>query len=249
MYPDNRMLSVLDISQICDVARSTASYWITNKGLSAQRSGNKFLVCIKDLIFFLETIGRPVPQTLLENNGGVSSYPFKTFRNCWEYWQNDRHGENCVSCSVCNYQVSECFTLKTNKKKCSVNCSVCRYYYEHYTQYTAFIHQLPMPAAVLKDMYIWSGNSAWSELCGIDMERLIGIGIEEIVHPESIKTIINFNKKIKQEENREFFKSRIFFEGSNGKKVEVVLGMACLNQPRGAYFAVSESGLAYESGI
>ena len=91
MYPETQMLSVLNISEICDVARSTASYWITQKGLPAQRSGNKFWVSIEDLILFLESIGRPVPQILVEGLGGVYSHPFKSHQTCWNYWQKGSH--------------------------------------------------------------------------------------------------------------------------------------------------------------
>ena len=238
MYPETQMLSVLNISEICAVARSTASYWITQKGLTAQRSGNKFLVSIEDLILFLESIGRPVPQTLVEGLGGVYSHPFKSYQNCWNYWQKWPHGENCENCEVLKYQISECFTLKNQREKCSVSCSSCQYYYEHYTQYTSFIHQMTMPAAVLKNMYIWSGNQAWAELCGSDIEGLIGMGIEEIIHPESIKIVINFNKKIQMGDNTGFLRSDVFFENRDGKKIKVNMAMASLKQPDGAYFAV-----------
>jgi PAS domain S-box-containing protein len=240
MFPDTQMLSVLNISEICEVARSTASYWITSKGLPAKRSGNKFLVSTKDLIIFLESIGRPIPQALVEGLGGVFSHPFKPYLNCWEYWQKDKHGENCFSCEVQRYQINECFTLKGNRAKCPGECSGCHYFFEHYTRNISFIHQMPMPAAVIKDMYIWSGNNAWAELCGTDIDKLIGLGIEEIIHPESIKVIINFSKKLKSGENRGFLKSEVCFENRNGKKITVNLAMTSLKEPKGAYFAIAD---------
>jgi hypothetical protein len=239
MYPETQMLSVMNISKICDVARSTASYWITQKGLPAQRYGNKFLVSVEDLILFLESAGRPVPQVLVEGLGGVFAHPFKSRQNCWDYWEKEQHG-GCEGCEVFKYQISECFTLRTNRRKCSVSCSTCQFYYEYYTQYTSFIHQMSLPAAVLKDMYIWSGNQAWGDLCGVDIDSLIGMGIEEIIHPESIKIIINFNRKIKQSDNAGFLKSPVFFEDPDGKKINVDLAMVSLKQPEGAYFAVAD---------
>ena len=98
-----------------------------------------------------------------------------------------------------------------------------------------------MPAAVLKDMYIWSGNRAWADLCGVDIDDLIGMGIEEIIHPESIKIIINFNKKIQHGDNAGFLKSDVFFENQNGEKIKVNLAMASLKQPDGAYFAIVDN--------
>ena len=244
MYQETQMLSVLNISELCDVARSTASYWITRKGLPARRSGNKFWVSIEDLILFLESSGRPVPQTLVEGIGGVHSHPFKSYQTCWNYWQKGRHSENCDNCEVFRFRISECFTLRDNRRKCSVCCSSCQYYFEHYTQYTSFIHQMSMPAAVLKDMYIWSGNRAWADLCGIDIDSQIGMGIEEIIHPESIKIIINFNKKIHRGDNNGFLRSDVYFENQGGEKILVNLAMSSLKQPEGAYFAVVDNILS-----
>jgi PAS domain S-box-containing protein len=240
MFSDTQMLSVLNISEICDVARSTASYWITSKGLPARRSGNKFMVSTQDLILFLESIGRPIPNALMDGLGGVLSHPFKSYLNCWEYWQKDKHGENCRSCEVQRYQINECFTLKGSKARCPGDCSGCQYFFEHYTRNISFIHQMPMPAAVIKDMYIWSGNNAWAELCGTDIDQLIGLGIEEIIHPESIKIIINFSKKLKSGDNNSFLKSEVCIENRHGKKIAVNLAMSSLKEPKGAYFAIAD---------
>lgn len=240
MYPETQLLSILNISAICDVARSTVSYWITHKGLSAQRSGNKFMVAVGDLVIFLESIGRTVPEGLVDSTGGVFSHPFKPFLNCWEYWKKDSHNENCEDCLVFKCHISECFTVKNTRNGCVTECSKCQYYYEHYSRYTSFIHQMSMPAAVFRDMYIWVGNKAWAELCGVDIDSLIGLGIEEIVHPESIRTIINFNKRIKQEENAEFLKSAIYFENRQGKKISAWLTITPLKKPESACFAIAE---------
>ncbi len=240
MYPETQTLSVLSISEICDVARSTVSYWITQKGLSAHRSGNKFMVTVEDLVIFLESIGRSVPDGLVDSIGGVFSHPFKPFLSCWEYWKKDIHSENCKNCLVFKFHITECFTVKNNRSECSADCSKCQYYYEHYTPYTAFIHQMSMPAAVFRDMYIWAGNRAWAELCGVDVDSLIGMGVEEVVHPESIRNIININKKIKQEENAEFLKSAIYFENQQREKISAKLIITPLTKPEGACFAIAE---------
>lgn len=240
MYPETHLLSILNISEICDVARSTVSYWIARKGLSAHRSGNKFMVAVDDLVVFLESTGRSVPEGLVGCDGGVFPHTFRPFVNCWEYWKKDSHGENCENCLVFKYHIAECFTVKNSRNECPTECPKCQYYYEHYARYTAFIHQMSMPAAVFKDMYIWTGNRAWAELCGVEADSLIGLGIEEIVHPESIRNIINFNKRIKQEENAEFIKSTIYFEDQQGKKISARLTITPLTKPEGACFAIAE---------
>ena len=108
-------------------------------------------------------------------------------------------------------------------------------------QYTSFIHQIPMPSAILKDLYIWSGNKPWADICEVEINQLIGIGIEEVIHPESIRTIINYNKRIQQGYNTEIFKSAIYFETANGKKIRANLSITPLKQPIGACLAVGEN--------
>lgn len=233
-------LSVLDVSAMCNVARSTVSYWITQKGLSAGRSGNKFMVAIEDLIIFLESMGRPVPENIVKLLGGVFSYPFKSYRNCWDYWQKDPHGEKCENCVAFKCQINECFTVRNNRTECSTDCSKCQYFYEHYVQYTSFIQQMPMPVAVFKDMYVWSGNKAWADLCGTDIDWLIGVGIEEIIHPDSIRDFINYNKQIRQQDNSGLFKSTIFLENQKKQKINARLVIAPLKKPEGACFVIAE---------
>ena len=237
-----QMLSVINIADVCGVARSTASYWITEKGLPAQRNGNKFMVRIDDLVLFLESLGRPIPQILVENMGGVFIHPFKQYQNCWDYWCKDPHRQRCKKCDVYNYKINECFTYKKyGSSRCASECSQCQYFYEHYMQYTSFIHQIPMPSAILKDLYIWSGNKPWADICEVEINQLIGIGIEEVIHPESIRTIINYNKRIQQGYNTEIFKSAIYFETANGKKIRANLSITPLKQPIGACLAVGEN--------
>jgi hypothetical protein len=43
-----------------------------------------------------------------------------------------------------------------------------------------FVNQIDTPAAVIKDLYFWCGNSKWAQLCEVQKKDLIGLGIEEI---------------------------------------------------------------------
>ncbi|MCP4576229.1 MAG: helix-turn-helix domain-containing protein [Deltaproteobacteria bacterium] len=78
-------LSVMEIAEICGVARSTVSYWISKKSLRAHRSGKKHLVSVDDLVPFLTSERESVPQALLEQVGVVYPQPFSVFKRCWEY--------------------------------------------------------------------------------------------------------------------------------------------------------------------
>lgn len=244
MHQQSQMLSVNHIAEICGVARSTASYWITGKALPARRSGKRYMVAMEDLVIFLESIGRPVPQILLDNMGGGFSHPFRPFQNCWDYWSNDPHGKECGDCGVYQHQIDACFTVTHNQnQRCSIACSKCSYFYDHYVPYTAFIHQMAIPAAIYKDLYIWSGNKAWADLCGLQREELIGIGVEEFIHPESIKIIINYNKQIQQGDISEVLKSPVSFERKNGRKIRVYLSISPLKRPSGTWLATAENNL------
>ena len=144
------------------------------------------MVSVDDLVLFLKTEGHPIPKILLENVGAIYSHPFRPFKRCWEYWVEDFHGERCMKCSVFNNQINECFTASKNPNhRCHINCQNCEYFTQFYGQLVAFVHQLEKPAAIFKNLYIWSGNEAWAELCGMGVEETVGSGIEDFNHSDS----------------------------------------------------------------
>ena len=59
-----RPMSVLEVSELCGVARSTVSYWIAKVGLPAYRKGKKFLIEAEELVKFLRLRGYRVPERL-----------------------------------------------------------------------------------------------------------------------------------------------------------------------------------------
>ena len=73
-------LSVMEIADICGVARSTVSYWISKKSLPARRSGKKDLVSVDDLVLFLRSERQTVPHVLFEQVGGAYPQPFRSFK-------------------------------------------------------------------------------------------------------------------------------------------------------------------------
>lgn len=231
-------ISVMDIVEICGVARSTVSYWIAKKSLPAHRSGNKYMVSIDELVLFLKSEGHPVPQFLLEQVGGVYPQPFRPIRRCWEYWVNHSHGKRCEHCSVFTYQISECFTVKDNK--CGIHCHECHYFGEYYGPRLAFIHQIDKPAAIYKDLYLWSGNKAWAGLCGLCVGDLIGVGIEEFIHSESLKTVISYNKRRVQGDPTVPDRYLAALSPRSGEKIEVYLTISPLANPSNTWLAVAE---------
>ena len=72
-------------------------------------------------------------------------------------------------------------------------CHECQYFGEYYGPRVVFIYHIDKPAAVYKGLYLWSGNQAWADLCDIEVNKLIGFGIEEFVHPDSLRMAIGYN--------------------------------------------------------
>ncbi len=237
----NQNLTVLDIAEICGVARSTVSYWIAKKSLPAHRSGKKHLISVKDLVLFLKSEIQSVPQALLEQVGGIYSLPLRSFKKCWEYWANNPHGEKCQDCGVFNLQVEECFTARNNRgQQCQNDCHECKYFGEYYWPCVAFIHQIEKPAAIFKDLYLWSGNKRFSELCGIDADKLIGAGVEEIVHPDSLQMVISYNKRRHQGDPTVPNRYTVFLNNGSGANIEVLLTINSLKNPKGTWLAMVE---------
>jgi hypothetical protein len=234
-------LSVIDIAEICGVARSTVSYWIAKKSLLSHRSGKKDLVSIADLVLFLKSEGRPVPQVLLEQIGGVYAQPFRPLKRCWEFWANDPHRTRCQDCYVVTRQIHECFTAKHNQNnQCPTDCHECKYFGEYYGSRVAFIHQIGKPVAVCKDLYLWSGNKAWADLCGVDVGQLIGAGIEEFVHYDSLKMFISYTRRRNQGDTTVPERYKVFFTNRTGGKIEVYLSISPLRNPSDTWLAVAD---------
>jgi hypothetical protein len=236
-----QMLSVMEIAGICDVARSTVSYWIAEKSLPAERSGKKHLVSVKDLIPFLESLGHPIPTSLQENPDGIYQRALRPFKPCWEYWAKEPHRDGCDKCPVFTRPSTACFTARHNPGQgCRMDCFECQYFFEYYAPAMSFIHQIKNPAAIYKDLYIWSGNRAWADLCGVNTKTLIGAGAEEFIHSVSLKKIINYDKKIRMGDNFEVFRFDLFFISKNSKKIKTDLSISPLKNPDGTWLAVVE---------
>jgi len=189
-----KTLSVSQVATICKVGRTTVGYWVRSKKLFAFRSGRNFSIPKDDLLHFLESSGQQIPLEL--GNGGRRGPTFKSFRNCWTYWQGEGEGHRCDHCAVSRHQVPDCFCVRANGLNgCPISCQECRYFHEMFAQRIQFIHQLDFPAAVLKDLNLWGGNAGWAELCDLPMDGLIGLGVEAFIHPLSLATVISVLKK------------------------------------------------------
>jgi len=121
-----KSLSVSEAAACCRVGRTTVGYWIRTKKLHATRVGRNYTIPVEDLLFFLKSSGQKIPPELLEGN---SSGPiFKSYQNCWQYWDGTDHGLRCHRCIALKNNLQACFTVKDSGLLGCSNCSDCQYY-------------------------------------------------------------------------------------------------------------------------
>lgn len=234
-------LTVMDVAAICGVARSTVSYWISKKDLKAQRFGNKYMVSIDDLVIFLRSEGRPIHHDLLQRMGDTHAQTFPSFLRCWEYWKDDSRSRRCQECNVFRRQISECFTAAGSRNMNGPSdCHKCRYFVEFYEPEMAFIHQIDKPASISKGLYLWSGNKQWAELCGVDTARLVGMGVEEFIHPDSLKICISYNKRRSQGDETVPDRFLVGLSQRNRDRRQAYLAISPLKRPANTWLAVAE---------
>ena len=130
--------------------------------------------------------------------------------------------------------------MRNPNRQCPISCHECQYFSEYYGLPVAFIYQIGKPAAVYKDLSIWTGNMAWAHLCAVGVEDLIGMGIEEFVHSDSLKTFISYNKGRVQGNPTVPEKYRGIFRNRNGGKIDVYLTVTPLLRPAGTCLAIAE---------
>jgi PAS domain S-box-containing protein len=104
----------------------------------------------------------------------------------------------------------------------------------------AFIHQIDKPVAVHKGLYLWSGNQSWADLLGVDVHELIGAGIEEFIHPDSLRMFISHDKRRHHGDPSVPDRYQAFLSDKNGRKIGVCLSVSPLIRPSGTWLVVAE---------
>lgn len=190
-----KTLTVSRAAQMCGVGRTTVGYWIRSGKLSARRHRRNYSIVVDDLLYFLKNSGHPIPESLVRQGGQGPIYG--RYRRCWEYRKEHGEGDSCENCIVAEQKITDCFTLSSNQipghRK---TCHKCNYYRDLVAVRIEFIHQLELPAVVFKNFSIWGGNRLFSQLCDLGPEKLIGLGIERLVHPDSLAEVIASLKQL-----------------------------------------------------
>jgi excisionase family DNA binding protein len=246
-------VSVTQAAVICGVGRTTVGYWIRAKKLHASREGKKYMIPVQDLLFFLKTSGQKIPEQLEKEN--LKGPAVRSFQNCWRYFQDNSHGQNCQRCIAFKNKLQVCFSARHNGTLgCLGHCETCSYYQETYYPRLHFIHQFDIPAAVIKDLYFWAGNREMTRLCGIYKKGLIGMGVEQVVHPRSLECVISSARKKVLGDPGTPSEGDIYIKNNQLEQQKVKLSVFLLKEPRGAFLVFAEpesapariaSGLSY----
>jgi len=237
MADSQKTLSVSKAATLCGVGRTTVGYWIRSKKIHATRPGRNYTIAVEDLLYFLKTSGQDIPAELLEKNqrGPI----FKSFQTCWQYWNGCEHGLKCQGCIAFKNQLQACFTVKDSGLLGCSDCNTCRYYVETFLNRIQFVHQIEHPAAVFKDLYLWGGNSSCAEICGVPQKELVGMGIEKIVHTDSLPKVIQAIRKLTlgEPEVKEDCVISIKNDRNSPKKIRVSLYL--LREPVNAFLVLA----------
>jgi excisionase family DNA binding protein len=233
-----RFLSVSQAAALCHVGRTTVGYWVRSRKLYAKRSGRSFAIPVEDLLHFLKSTGQPIPAELRNGNGRAPV--FKSFQNCWHYFQDKGGGHRCEGCAVFRRQADDCFSIRgSGAAGCPEGCRSCRYYLEMFVARFGFIHQIELPAAVYKGLNLWGGNREWAALCGIAEDGLIGLGIERIVHHSSLAVVISALKRIELGKSDGAVAETVYFTTPQQESRPVHLWTAPLREPEGSFLMLA----------
>ena len=238
MSRTQKSLSVSMAAAFCGVGRTTVGYWIRSKKLHAQRVGRNYTIPVEDLLFFLKNRGQKIPPELIHECSNKSI--FKSFQNCWQHWDDGEHARKCHDCIAFKNQLQACFTVKdTGLLGCS-ECDSCRYYLETFFARIQFVHQIDIPAAVFQNLYLWGGNSQCAEICGVEPKDLVGMGIEKIVHSDSLAKVIEALRKMAIGDPGLAESCSLSIKNGHGGQRQIRVSVYPLREPSGTFLVLGD---------
>jgi excisionase family DNA binding protein len=239
MLKYDKSLSVTQAAALCGVGRTTVGYWIRSNKLPASRKGKKYEIPVQDLLYFLKAGGHSIPAQLEKAN--FNGPVFRTFQPCWQYYQGSSHGTNCYRCIAFQKKLQVCFSARNSGKLvCMEHCEACRYYQETYYPRLQIIHQFDIPAAVVKDLYFWAGNLEMADLCEVEENDLVGMGIEKIIHPDSLEQVISEAKRKALGDPEAPTECSIYIKNNQLNKIKARLSVFLLKEPPSAFLILAQ---------
>lgn len=121
---------------------------------------------------------------------------------------------------------------------CVDTCIKCEYYRKYYLPRMRFMHQINLPAAIYKGLYVWGANYSFESLCGLEIGAFIGAGIESIVHQDSMEMVISFAKRRSLGDRSLPSYYDAYVKTKNDGKIAVQLSVSSLNEPQGTFLAI-----------
>ncbi len=202
--------------------------------------GRNYTIPVEELIFFLKTSGQPIPESI--GGKGLRGPYFRSMQKCWQLLKKSEHAKDCQECTVFNNELEVCFTGKeTSTFGCKNGCHECEYYLEVYHSRIQFIHQIAFPAAVYKDMFFWGSNEMWAELCGVKINEMVGMGIEQFYHPDSLGMVISNNNKRSLKDPSSPRTDVVYIRTASAEKQKLSITHYALNEPVKAWLLLAES--------
>ena len=232
MQQNNNYYSVSECASLCGVGRGTVHYWIKTQKLHADRSGKSYKVHAQEILLFIKNSNRPLPKELSEL---ISPAPlFGATRMCWDYKHSDAEGSSrCRDCVVYKRKIDICFAARNSSRiKCGESCNSCKFYQQFFFPRIHFIHQIDMPALITRDLYILSGNWLFAEKCGLNTDEIPGMGIEQIVHRDSLRRIMGIIRKKNIGDKNIPKQYTIYIKALNSIKTHVDISVYPLKDPK-----------------
>lgn len=91
---------------------------------------------------------------------------------------------------------------------------------------------------VLKNFSIWAGNRQFSTLCDLSFEKLVGVGIERMVHPDTLAEVIAGLKQLALGRANFSNPCRVAILNAQQVKMNVEIMVLPLNDPPATWLAL-----------
>jgi excisionase family DNA binding protein/PAS domain S-box-containing protein len=232
-------LTTHQVADICGVNRTTVGYWVRTGKIQAQRIGKLYKIPTSDLRLYLESIGKPIPEALLQRRNQHIDFP--TIRACWDFFETNRTEGRCSGCSIPKNN-EPCFTFREVGSACCVGrCMECDYYHKYYLSRIKFIHQIGIPAAIFRGLFVWGANRPSEKLFGYKKGEAIGLGIERIVHPDSMEMVISYAKRRTMGDRSIPNNYRARIKTKKNEKKTVQLLVTPLIEPQGTFLVLFDT--------
>ena len=97
---------------------------------------------------------------------------------------------------------------------------------------------MEVPAVVFKHLSIWGGNRRFATLCDLRPENLVGLGLERLVHSESLAEVISALKQLSLGRINFDNPCRVTILSNRQVRLKVDIMVMPLNEPSDTWLAL-----------